>query len=216
MSKMLLGFLSVVLVAASAAAQTEVPFGPIPSTISDEAKEALAKAKPYPKEFTKLYRNKTEWQEWRQKWDQAWREGSEELVRRYGVSVEILHIAGIPVRLITPKDFDQANSNCAILEIHGGGFVIGSPDAAYGDGVPIAARTNCRVFAIGYRLAPEHPFPSALDDCHKVYQAIVRDYSVKKIAVTGASAGGNLALALTLKLRSEDSKLPIPTCLAVV
>ena len=96
-----------------------------------------------------------------------------------------------------------------ILYFHGGGHVAGSP-VLYRDFIwRIAAATRARVFILDHRLAPEHPFPAALDDTLKAYRRLVADGAdPRRMAVMGESSGGGLVLALLLKLRDEGAALP--------
>lgn len=88
-----------------------------------------------------------------------------------------------------------ARATAAILYLHGGAYLLGSA-AAYRHFVgQFAARTNTRAFIADYRLAPEHPFPAALDDARAAYQGVVAT-GARQVAIVGDSAGGGLALAL--------------------
>jgi acetyl esterase/lipase len=93
-----------------------------------------------------------------------------------------------------------------VLYIHGGGFTAGSAAAYRGLSSRFSAACGCRVLAIDYRLAPEDPFPAALEDCHAAYRWLARDS--KSIICIGDSAGGNLVAALLLKLRDGGGPLP--------
>ncbi|HVZ67877.1 MAG TPA: alpha/beta hydrolase [Rhizomicrobium sp.] len=125
------------------------------------------------------------------------------------IRVETVELDGIAAELLTSR---SANENRALLYIHGGGFVAGVPAnhrpltwrLAEGVGVP--------VYAIDYRLAPEHPHPAALDDCVTAYRALLaKGLSPENIAIGGDSAGGNLTLATALKLKALG--LPLPAAL---
>ena len=99
----------------------------------------------------------------------------------------------------------------AVLWIHGGGLVIGHP--AQDDDLcrDLAAEAGCLVAAVSYRLAPEHPYPAALDDCHAALAWLAErdDVVSDRIAVGGASAGGGLAAALALRARDEGPVAPV-------
>jgi len=94
-----------------------------------------------------------------------------------------------------------------VLYLHGGGYRVGSP-VTYRHFTWRMADAACAcVLIIDYRLAPEHPFPAALDDALAAYRWLLRQ-DPKKIVVMGDSAGGGLALALLMKLRDEGLPLP--------
>ena len=96
-----------------------------------------------------------------------------------------------------------------VLYLHGGGHVSGSP-ALYGDFTwRIAAATRARTVILDHRLAPEHPFPAALDDAAAAWRGLLDEGAdPRHCAVVGDSAGGGLALALALRLRDEGGPLP--------
>ena len=96
-----------------------------------------------------------------------------------------------------------------ILHCHGGGYSTGSSLYARTLTSKLAAAASMDVLSFDYRLAPEHPFPAATEDVMKVWDYLMlQGYGAKDIIVTGDSAGGNLALALTLRLKGEDRILP--------
>ena len=96
-----------------------------------------------------------------------------------------------------------------ILYCHGGGYSTGSPLYARTITSKLADSTSMDVFCFDYRLAPEHPYPAALEDAMKAWNHLMlMGYGARDVIVAGDSAGGNLALALTLKLREEGRFLP--------
>jgi monoterpene epsilon-lactone hydrolase len=98
-----------------------------------------------------------------------------------------------------------------ILYLHGGGYVSCSPATHRPITAALARLTPARVFAPAYRLAPEHPYPAALDDAERSYRWLLgRGISSQALALAGDSAGGGLALALLLRLR--DDRVPLPAC----
>jgi acetyl esterase/lipase len=108
-------------------------------------------------------------------------------------------------RIATPASLADRH----ILFLHGGGYVTGSPELYRHITWRIAAAARARVWAIDYRLAPEHPFPAALDDAFAAWHGLVADGAdPRRAAVVGDSAGGGLALALVLKLRDAGGPLP--------
>ena len=113
---------------------------------------------------------------------------------------------------ITPKDERRQG---VILYLHGGGYTCGSEDYAKGYGIILAERYGVKVFCPGYRLAPEHPFPAALDDALISYQYLLnKGYTSDHIALCGESAGGGLCYSLCLKLR--EIGLAQPSCIIAI
>jgi acetyl esterase/lipase len=97
----------------------------------------------------------------------------------------------------------------AILYLHGGGFVLGRPEMADDYLANLATELNTVVVAPDYRLAPEHPFPTPLEDCYTALDWLVRQaralgVDAKKIAILGHSAGGGLAASLALLVRDRE------------
>ncbi len=102
-----------------------------------------------------------------------------------------------------------------VLYLHGGGYVTGSPALYRHFTWRVASATRARVLSLDYRLAPEHPFPAALEDAVAAYQwLLATGMSPHRIAVIGDSAGGGLALAMLLKLR--DDRQPLPAAAVVL
>lgn len=96
-----------------------------------------------------------------------------------------------------------------ILYLHGGGYCSGDMQYAKGFGTILAAQENIDVCCTAYRLAPENPFPAALDDATSAYRRLLKDgYSPEKIILCGESAGGGLVFSLALRLKEEN--LPMP------
>ena len=117
----------------------------------------------------------------------------------------------ITVRVLDPTDVDGPKPG--LLFIHGGGWFQGNLDTAEVECGPLASLVGCVVVSVGYRLAPEHPFPIPLDDCTAAYEWLLAHLDElgidpERIAFAGTSAGGNLAAALTLVAR--DRGLPQP------
>lgn len=112
-------------------------------------------------------------------------------------------IADVPVRIYRPA---ATTGLPALVFFHGGGWVIGDLETHDGDCRTLANAAGCVVIAIDYRLAPEHRYPAALDDCYAVATAVAEmseelGIDPERIAVGGDSAGGNLAASVALKAR---------------
>lgn len=131
-----------------------------------------------------------------------------------GISSSASSLGGVPA--ITLQQQVGAPQR-TVVYFHGGGYVSGSPPDGY---LPLAGAValaaHARVHVVDYRLAPEHRFPAAFDDCMTAYRAVVDDGATdaRTVAVLGDSAGGNLALAVTTAARDEG--LPLPACVAVI
>jgi phenylacetate-CoA ligase len=122
-----------------------------------------------------------------------------------GVNTTSLTIGGRPAERLEPAAADSSRS---ILWFHGGGYVIGSLNTVRPLASRIAAATRTAVVTLDYRLAPEHPFPAAVDDAVSAYQALLAEFEPGRLAVGGDSAGAGLAVALLLALRNHG--LPMP------
>ncbi|MBP6208218.1 MAG: alpha/beta hydrolase [Anaerolineales bacterium] len=122
------------------------------------------------------------------------------------VKVETVEADGIQAEWLTPHNANPAH---AILFFHGGGYVTGSiADHRMMCGL-LAEATNTKVLIPEYRLAPEHPFPAAVDDALKVYHWLLKQgFSSEKIIFAGDSAGGGLSLAAALALKEKSGSLP--------
>ena len=111
-----------------------------------------------------------------------------------------------PAAWVIPKDERRQG---VILYLHGGGYACGDLEYAKGYGSTLAVRCGIRVFSPAYRLAPESPFPAALEDALESYQYLLKKgYDSRQIALCGESAGGGLIYALCLKLKEDNLPLP--------
>ncbi len=125
-----------------------------------------------------------------------------------GVTFDVLALGGVEAVCAMPE---QPVGEGAILYIHGGGFVTGSAASSRGFASHLAQAAGLPVYAVSYRLAPEHPYPAAPEDCFCAYRALLGRHP--KLALAGGSAGANLCLAVTLMAR--ENGLPLPAALAL-
>ena len=107
-------------------------------------------------------------------------------------AVEDVELAGVPARIYTPLE----PKGGTVAYFHGGGWVVGSIDSFDTACRALANASGAKVVSVGYRLAPEHPFPAGLEDC-----AVVTRTLDAPLVVAGDSAGGNLAIAVARRLR---------------
>ncbi|ULQ45250.1 alpha/beta hydrolase [Flagellatimonas centrodinii] len=101
-----------------------------------------------------------------------------------------------------------------LLYLHGGAYVIGAPRVYRELTSRLAREARVRVATIDYRLAPEHPFPAAVDDAVSAYRALLDAEGAERLVIAGDSAGGGLTLACLLRLRDEG--LPMPAAAAIL
>ena len=132
-----------------------------------------------------------------------------------GVRFARRDIGGVPTEIVCAAGKSRDTSGGAVLYLHGGAFIIGSPASHRTITGRLAKLTGATLFVPDYRLAPEHPFPAALEDAVACYRAILeRGYAPQHIAVAGDSAGGGLALSLCLRLGMDG--LEQPGCAALI
>jgi acetyl esterase len=135
-----------------------------------------------------------------------------------GLLIEDFSLGGVAVRSYRPTTATPPNGWPCLLYMHGGGWVVGGLDSHDFICFELATALQVLVIAIDYRLAPEHPFPAAYDDCRRVWQAIQAGQGPhainrQRLVVAGDSAGGNLAAALCLGLRDDGQPLPLAQAL---
>ena len=123
-----------------------------------------------------------------------------------GVTVTAAALGGVRTAEIT---VDGVEPRHVVLYFHGGVYVIGDAFQAAGLASQVGARTRAKVVSVDYRLAPEHPYPAAVDDALAAYQALLEGGTAPSdIAFAGESAGGGLAVATLVNAR--DHGLPMP------
>ncbi len=128
--------------------------------------------------------------------------------RRRRVSLERLAPGGVPAVCHTPREADPAELPL-ILYLHGGGYVCCSLETHQDLMIRLALAAPARVLGLDYRLAPQHPFPAAVEDALAAYRALVAGgEDPRRIVIAGDSAGGGLTLALLLSLRDAGDPLP--------
>jgi acetyl esterase/lipase len=119
-------------------------------------------------------------------------------------------VAGMRARWYVPRRAAaSADDGPVLLYLHGGGYVFGSLETHADLVVRLAVASGARTLACEYRLAPEHPFPAALDDCVAAYHWLLRrGVDPRRIVVAGESAGGGLTLTSLCRVRDEGDPLP--------
>ena len=185
-------------------AHAQAPAGPPPATLSDAGRAAMAAMarSPQPPDNDVPAR--------RGFLDKFQQDFGAAQAKRYPVDISSSTMAGVPVRLIKPKG-PAAPGNLVLLNVHGGGF--NGDSGSLTENIPIAALTKIPVVAVLYRLAPEHPFPAAVDDALAVYKELLKTHRPSQIGLYGTSAGAIIGPQLIARLRQE--RLPLPAVLGV-
>ena len=177
---------------------------PMPSTISPEAQKWLASLTQKKFQPQTLAERRIATDAWRKK-------DSAEARKLYPVNVEETSIAGVRTDIITPLEMPEANRGRVLINLHGGGFV--SDSGSLIEGIPIANLARIKVVSVYYRLAPENPFPAAVDDVVAVYRELLKTYKPQAIGIFGTSAGGILTCEVTIRLKQLG--LPLPAALGI-
>ena len=177
---------------------------PMPPTVSPEAQtwlESLNHSTPGPES---LAERRTRTDAWRAK-------DSAEAKKFYPVNIEETTTAGVRTDIITPLSMPAENRSRVLINLHGGGF--NSDSGSLIEGVPIANLAKIKVVSVYYRLAPENPFPCAVDDVVAVYKELLKTYKPKSIGIFGTSAGAILTCEVTAKLKQLG--IPLPGALGI-
>jgi acetyl esterase/lipase len=177
---------------------------PVPRTVSPEARQFLATSPwgghdPAPGPMWQM----------RDAADAQLRQLGEAMLGVYPVSVEEQPIAGVRTYIVRPKD--AVGNGRVLVNLHGGGFVLGSGSLV--EAIPMAHLLRTTVLAVDYRLAPEHPFPAAVDDVEAVYRQVLQHHLPQDVVLYGSSAGAILTGQSVVRLQREG--LPLPACLGM-
>ena len=175
---------------------------PMPATVSSEAQRWLKEIEGQPGPPETLAERRKHTDEWRAR-------DSAEAKRLYPVNVEVTTIAGVRADIIMP--LAEANKNRVLINLHGGGF--NSDSGSLIEGIPIANLAKVKVVSVYYRLAPENPFPAAIDDVISVYKNLLKTYQPRNIGVFGTSAGAILTGEVAVKIKQLG--LPLPGALGM-
>ena len=126
--------------------------------------------------------------------------------------IEKVDAGGVPSEWVMAPGCDTGR---AILYLHGGGYAIGSLNTHRRLAYDISAASAAKVLLIDYRLAPEHPFPAAVDDAASAWRWLLQQgFAPNRLAIAGDSAGGGLTIATLVNLR--DKKLGLPACAVAI
>jgi len=124
-----------------------------------------------------------------------------------GVQINSAPVGGVPAVHVTPSELRHGG---ALLVLHGGGYIFGSAHGYRAHGARLAKSVGAFGYVLDYRLAPEHPYPAAVDDALAAYDSLLASHPPGKIAFVGDSAGAGLSIATMY--RARDAGLPMPAC----
>jgi monoterpene epsilon-lactone hydrolase len=130
-----------------------------------------------------------------------------------GTVVEDLRVGEVPVYAVTPQGVDRGDRR-VYLDIHGGSWTLCGGEICRAIAVVTPPAIGAPLWAVDYRMPPDHPYPAPLDDCLDVYRVLLDDHCPEDIVVGGTSAGGSLAAALMLRVRDEGLPLPAAVVLS--
>lgn len=122
--------------------------------------------------------------------------------------IETREIAGVVVHVATPVRPRPGRDSWLRIVVHGGALLYFGGAYARAEAGLLAMQSGCETWSVDYRVPPDHPFPAAIDDVVAVYGAALQQHDASRIALSGASAGGNIAAAAVLKARDQGLALP--------
>lgn len=173
---------------------------PPPETISAEARQAVAMMNA----MSAAAPASPSVEDWRTQSAQIQDAVAAVQLQRYDVSVERTTMAGVPVIIYRPSGGARASG--VLVNAHGGGFMLDSGSQT--ENIPLAALTGMTIIAVLYRLAPEHPFPAAVDDVLAVYQDVLRSTPARHVALFGTSAGAVITAETIARLHQGNQPIP--------
>lgn len=183
---------------------------PAPNTVSPEMQK-LTEEPPLP--FWDLHpKNQAEWKSFVQSIVEATAAELPALREQVEVTVTPGNMAGVPVFTVTPRNLRPENKDRILLHLHGGGYVLNPGETGTYEAILMAGMSGFKVLSVDYRMAPDFPYPAAMDDAVAVYRELLKTVPAEKIGVFGTSTGGGMTLALGLRAKAEG--LPLPAALA--
>ncbi|MEO0319251.1 MAG: hypothetical protein RL404_2928 [Pseudomonadota bacterium] len=182
---------------------------PFAATVSAEAQAAMApllSGEGGPEMAATLLRNPLTRAGVRLAVTQQWKPIAKARAKRFGVEVGKGRIGGVPVKHVRKQGIDAAADPRLLINFHGGGFLFDG--GSLNETIPLAGLTGIPAITVLYRMAPEHPFPAAVDDALAVYREALTERPATAIGVFGTSAGAVLTLQLLARIKAEG--LPMP------
>jgi len=187
---------------------------PVPTSVSQKAQAVLAMGPlgPPPRELPALD-DVAAWKAYVAETDSFVRSMVGDAAAGFKGSIEERDIGTCPLYVVTP-DTVTDDDRRVFFDIHGGAWVLGGGDLCKRTTIASADAIGVRAWSVDYRMPPDHPFPTPLDDCLSAYRVLLDEHRPSEIIVGGTSAGGNLAAALILRARDEG--LPLPAAVVFI
>ncbi len=185
---------------------------PAPTTISAEA-QAILNA-PLNADFaTTIPASAEEWKALQVQQDGQMAARANALQQQLPVTVEETKISNVTVRIVSPDAIPAEKQGKVLVNLHGGGYAFNAGVAGLASPLLVANLGRYKIYAVDYRMPPDHPFPAAIEDAVAVYTELLKTYKPSDIVIYGTSAGGGLVAATTLAIR--DRGLPLPAAVAM-
>lgn len=181
---------------------------PAPSTVSIEAQAFLSNPPAMGETYPADLNDKAAWRACLDAGNAMLSAAMAANAERFPAEIVTHQVAAIPVYEVIPEGTPADASDRAIFYVHGGAYVHGSGMAAAHMALPLTTMAQIRAFSVDYRMPPDHPFPTGLNDTVEAYHWLLGRFEAKNIVVVGGSAGGGLAASFLLKAR--DLGLPLP------
>jgi epsilon-lactone hydrolase len=177
---------------------------PVPEYVSPEAQKALAHRVPDTARSASIAERRARMLASSAQAAAAW----EQICPTHTTDSEM---GGVKVHIVMPAAPSAANANKVLINLHGGGFTVDSGSLA--ESIPVACYSGIKVVSVLYRLAPEHPFPAAVEDAVAVYKELLKSYRPLHIGIFGTSAGAMLTAEVAVRLKNLG--LPQPAALGI-
>jgi epsilon-lactone hydrolase len=177
---------------------------PVPRDLSPQARKFISRMAPDEAPPEPLAARRSHMEEWEARANAEWS-------KLCPNKIENTTLANVPVRVVTPANLPAANRDKVLMNLHGGGF--NADSGSYAESIPIAGYTGIKVVAVLYSLAPEHPFPAAVNDAVAVYKELLTTYKPDRIVIYGTSAGAVITAEVAVRLKQLS--LPMPAALGI-
>ncbi len=191
----------------------QVPSRVIPVPAGLDAADAALIAAPYSPFWNLAPPDAAAWHEFQRDWASNVVPALAAIRTRFEVSIEPTVVGGVGAYVLAPTHVPGPHRNQLVFLLHGGGYVLGGGESGTAEAALLAAYGGYKVLSVDYRLAPDAPYPAALDDACAAWQAVMETTDPRSVAVGGVSAGGGLALSLMLRIKERG--LPLPAAVSL-